>query len=169
MAEIVLHLRPGRKEDLAFAKHLYFQSMRPLLEEYQEWNEKHEIKRLTQQFSCGGSYFIGLDGEDVGWLQLIDSRNEMDLSQLYIEPEYRGRGIGTCILEHLFSIAESKYQTITLVVLKNNRAKVLYERCGFKVVGEEGHKLRMRWVGSAQGRINHSAVKLISCLAETRY
>jgi ribosomal protein S18 acetylase RimI-like enzyme len=42
-------------------------------------------------------------------------------------------------------------KALTLDVMKNNRARLLYERVGFRVIGESEYKLKMRWQENAPG------------------
>jgi [ribosomal protein S18]-alanine N-acetyltransferase len=56
-----------------------------------------------------------------------------------ILPEYRGKGIGTILLEGIFKEAKALgYTHISLSVDPNNPARRLYERFGFEKVGVDG-------------------------------
>ncbi len=58
-------------------------------------------------------------------------------------PDYRGRGIGSLLLKHLFD--QEKYSAISLSVSPQNPAMKLYDRFGFKKVGEKGGSWTMLW------------------------
>lgn len=53
-----------------------------------------------------------------------------------VVPEYRGQGIGTFLLEHLFEHAKETYNSISLSVWRVNPALRLYQRFGFEIVKE---------------------------------
>jgi ribosomal protein S18 acetylase RimI-like enzyme len=50
------------------------------------------------------------------------------------------------LLSHVFREGTS----LTLDVMKNNRARSLYERLGFGAIGSSEYKLNMRWEKSSQ-------------------
>ena len=85
------------------------------------------------------------------WLRQFSSYNAgygfvdeqiLELSMAVI-PDYRGRGIGSLLLKHLFD--QEKYSAISLSVSPQNPALKLYERFGFKKVREKGGSWTMLW------------------------
>jgi len=84
-----------------------------------------------------------VDGRVVGacWVRTTDCYGRLDDSTpafaISLYREYRGRGIGTrmlrCMLEQL---REAGYARASLGVVKANRAVHLYERLGFRIVGD---------------------------------
>jgi ribosomal protein S18 acetylase RimI-like enzyme len=53
-----------------------------------------------------------------------------------IRKEYRGRGIGTALLERTIQECKGRFEAIELMVFSNNdKAKRLYEKFGFKPIG----------------------------------
>jgi len=57
-------------------------------------------------------------------------------------PEARGRGVGRALVE-AFCAAVPKRRVILDVYRDNAPARALYERCGFRVLAEDGRVLRM--------------------------
>lgn len=56
-----------------------------------------------------------------------------------VDPGYRGRGIGTALLDTVIAQAASRgHRGISLSVEDGNRARELYERAGFTTVGRNG-------------------------------
>ncbi|MBU0475385.1 MAG: GNAT family N-acetyltransferase [Bacteroidetes bacterium] len=58
-------------------------------------------------------------------------------------PEYRGKGIGTKMIEKLFEEIKNKYKQISLSVSKENPAKRLYERFSFEKHCETNDSITM--------------------------
>jgi phosphinothricin acetyltransferase len=95
------------------------------------------------------------DGGVVGWasLNVFNARraydNEDDLS-LYVEREWRGRGVGRRLLDALVTRAiELGYHKLVLAAFPWNAAGMrAYERAGFREVGiyREQGRLDGRWV-----------------------
>ena len=69
----------------------------------------------------------------------------ISLAQIHVEPPYRSRGIGMELIKDLLHDARTKTKPVSLSVVKHNPAQTLYERLGFRVIGEDETKLHMRW------------------------
>jgi len=84
-----------------------------------------------------------VDGRVVGWgkiehpTPLPASDHVWHVTGLAVDPEYEGRGAGRALVEALVEEARSRGgRRITLrVFAPNERARRLYERCGFEVEG----------------------------------
>ena len=74
------------------------------------------------------------DGSLAGWYCLDKDSGELD--DFYILPAFRGKGIGTRVLETC--IAESEKPVWLYVFRKNVRAIALYRRMGFTIREEVG-------------------------------
>jgi ribosomal protein S18 acetylase RimI-like enzyme len=145
-------LRPSASEDFRFAWSLYQDLMKPLtLELLGRWNEPGQQSVVETALAHEGTSIIVVDGSDAGWLHVIESADSIYLGQLYLVPSLQNRGIGTAIVRELEDKATQARKALTLDVMKNNRARSLYERLGFRVVGESEYKLKMRWRENAPG------------------
>jgi ribosomal protein S18 acetylase RimI-like enzyme len=83
-----------------------------------------------------GAVWIRLSSrEDQGFAYLDEKTPELGIALL---PEYRGRGIGTALLEHLLGAAKDLYPAVSLSVAPTNPAIRLYERAGFRTVDVRG-------------------------------
>lgn len=95
-----------------------------------------------QNNSAGSCLIIGLlDGEHVGNCALVRmNRNKYKhraMISIALYQKYTGLGIGTIMMEKLFSIAkEQGIEQVELeVVADNKRAISLYEKMGFRISG----------------------------------
>jgi ribosomal protein S18 acetylase RimI-like enzyme len=79
-------------------------------------------------------------------MQTITPPPEADagfISQLGVQEELRGRGIGTALLQHQITLARKMglRRCVLDVAITNSRAQALYERLGFRVVEEHRWKI----------------------------
>ena len=93
-------------------------------------------------------------GADVGaaWLRLwpgpetgygyVD-RSTPELA-IAVRQAFRGRGIGTCLLDTLLDRASQRHRAVSLSVSRDNPAIALYQRLGFRVIAEAGGSFTMR-------------------------
>ncbi len=90
---------------------------------------------------------------DVGaaWLRLWQANDTgygfvaLDTPELSVavRPGWRGRGVGTRLLERLLREADERHDAISLSVSRTNPAVRLYRRLGFEVHAEPGDSLTM--------------------------
>jgi ribosomal protein S18 acetylase RimI-like enzyme len=151
-AHMAFQLRPAGSEDFRFAWSLYRDLMKPLtVELLGRWNEPGQKRVVELALVTKGTSIIVIDGLDAGWLQVGESPDSIYLGQLHLAPSLQNRGIGTAIVRELTDKARQAGKALTLDVMKNNRARLLYERVGFRVIGESEYKLKMRWQENAPG------------------
>lgn len=83
-------------------------------------------------------WIVALDGEKVtGYVGSQTVLGEADMMNLAVLPEYRGRGIGFCLVETLIKrLQENNVHCLTLEVRSSNDIAIkLYGRLGFSQVG----------------------------------
>jgi len=75
--------------------------------------------------------------ESIGLLKVLEHPRDYEIEQIQIKKEYQGKGIGLRIIKDLIRKAEFENLPLKLSVLKNNKARFLYERLGFIKTGED--------------------------------
>lgn len=84
---------------------------------------------------------IQLENKIIGCLLVEDKDDGKILDELYIEKEYRGLGIGTCIIQNIL-----QNHIVYLWVYKANiRAIALYKRLGFHIVEQTDTRYYMKY------------------------
>ena len=72
------------------------------------------------------------------WIRLLRFDDTLPVLTMAVKPEFRGEGIGKMMLEQLLLEAASRFEQISVNVLKDSRAVKFYERFGFlKLEGSE--------------------------------
>ena len=94
-------------------------------------------------------------GKAVGaaWCRIMEDYGHIDNDApslaISLLPKYRGKGIGTRLLNGLLLLLrENGYQRASLSVQKENPALRLYQRTGFRILAEGGTEYLMLWDGT---------------------
>lgn len=143
-------IRPATAADEPFLWEMLYQSLyvegqepfprdvinRPHIARYvKNWGRAGDLGFIaedTENKRPIGAVWSRLSSEDDKGFAYIDEKTpELGIALL---PEYRGRGIGTALLEHLLGAAGKLYPAISLSVSPDNRALRLYKRMGFEIV-----------------------------------
>jgi GNAT superfamily N-acetyltransferase len=140
-----ISLRTASDDDVGFARNLYFETMREIIERLFGWDQSREEQNFARFFRLEEVRIITADGQDVGWIQEQISEESIHLGSLYVAPAMQGRGIGTQVLEMLLARAAGESKAVTLAVVKiNNPARQFYEKRGFQTTHEDEHKFYMK-------------------------
>jgi len=86
---------------------------------------------------------ILLDDRAIGRLFICRNSLAIDLVDISLLPENRASGIGTGLIEGLLAEARKAGKPVRLYVFKFNRAIRLYQRLGFKKIGETATHIQM--------------------------
>jgi ribosomal protein S18 acetylase RimI-like enzyme len=139
-----LTFRPAVEADIPFLLELRRQTMSEHLRASGiEPSESERRVRVLASFDC--AEIILLAGASVGLLKVVRGPDNWDLVQIQIVPEQQGRGFGRTILEKLLADAWRAHVTVSLSVLKVNPARHLYERLGFRIVGQNDRAYDMKF------------------------
>jgi GNAT superfamily N-acetyltransferase len=139
-----ISLRPACDEDFAFARDVYFATMRWIIESLFGWDQAREEKNFARFFKLDETRIITAEGKKVGWIQEQVGDASINLGSFYVMKEMQRRGIGTRVLRTLLAHAADESKAITLAVVKINPARHFYERNGFRITHEDEHKFYLR-------------------------
>lgn len=139
-------LRKARASDKPFLLHLRKTTMTEHLEAAGIFlsSAQHEA-RIEEEFEC--ALIAEYSGRPVGIAKCRETDDCIEIMQLQVLPEYQGRGIGKNIMSTFIEAAARQRKRLALSVLKANPAKRLYERLGFRVVGEDEYEFHMQLFG----------------------
>lgn len=138
-------LRDASDEDAPYLEGLRRRTYAELFEAtWGGWDENRHRRQLWACLRAGGISLIEADGELVGMIQLFEHADSLEIAEVQIEPVHQGRGIGTAVIRDVICRAANDGLPVNLRVgRKNEGALRLYERLGFKVVGESETHRRM--------------------------
>lgn len=148
-----IHLRAATGDDFAFLAQVYAstreEELRPV-----PWSDEQKLAFLRMQFEAQHAEYHGrysdasfevieLDGTPAGRLYVHRRDREIRILDISLLPDHRGNGAGTSLLENLIRESESAGKPLTIHVESRNPALRLYQRLGFRPIGETGVYLLM--------------------------
>jgi len=139
---VLLNYRKATIDDLAFLLKLRKASMSDHLEAAGLFlSDKEHLERIKEHFN--DSQLILLNNKAIGLLKLGIMKERLHIRQFQLLPKYQGKGIGYQVLKSLITKARKRNLPITLNVLLANPAKALYQRVGFKIIGQNELEYQM--------------------------
>jgi len=81
---------------------------------------------------------------DVGRISLTRHWRKIFLRDIELMVPERNHGVGTAIINAVLTLARNSDRYVELRVLRCNPAQRLYARLGFRVIDDDGARLRMR-------------------------
>jgi GNAT superfamily N-acetyltransferase len=127
-----IRLRAASEDDFAFARNVYFETMRWIIQRLFGWDRVREEQNFVQFFKLDEVRIITADGATI------------NLGSFYVVAAMQRRGIGTQVLEMLLEQAKNQSRTMTLSVVRINPARHFYEKHGFRINHQDEHKFYMR-------------------------
>jgi len=148
-------LRPATDDDLPFLRRLYASTRREELAQV-DWPEAQKEAFLRMQFEAQHRHYrehyprarfdvVLVDGEPAGRLYVDVWRDQIRLVDVALLPVHRGRGLGTRLIRSVLDQGEADGKPVTIHVEQFNPALRLYERLGFRRIGEHGVYHLMEW------------------------
>ena len=109
------------------------------------WDEGWQRGDFERRFQQCRVSVIEAGARAAGGLWVETRPDSLYIHELQLAPEFQRRGIGTAVLQDVIAEATACEQPVALSVFTiNPRARQLYERVGFEVIGVDGPFVRMR-------------------------
>jgi ribosomal protein S18 acetylase RimI-like enzyme len=149
-------LRPETEADIAFLMQLYASTRADELAQA-PWTAEQKRTFLASQFQAQRRHYrntidgcvydiIEHRGEPAGRLYLDVRQTQLHIVDIALTPAWRGRGIGSAILEALMAAGRIRGKGVGIFVEKFNPALRLYRRLGFTDISDHGVYLEMEWL-----------------------
>jgi ribosomal protein S18 acetylase RimI-like enzyme len=152
-------LRPETDADIPFLMQLYASTRADELAPI-PWSAEQKQAFLTSQFQAQRRHYRGhfaqcafdileQNGVPAGRLYLDARPARLHIIDISLLPEWRGKGLGTAILEALMAAAQAGGRGVGILVEKFNPALRLYRRLGFTDIADREVYLEMEWLPRA--------------------
>ena len=156
-------LRPETEADVPFLRRLYISMRWEELAPVTDWTDAQKVAFLESQFGFQRTDYLAryasaafdvleAGGVPAGRLYLDRQADQFLIVDIALMPEWRGRGIGTALIEAVFAEARLAGKGVDISVEKFNPAQRLYRRLGFREFAEDGIYWFMHWSPKADER-----------------
>src|SRR5215212_7666732 len=146
-------LRAVAADDEAFLRRVYASTRAEELAQI-PWTDEQKAAFVDHQFTAQTAHYaehytgltsdvIEVDGEPAGRLVVARWPEEIRIVDITLLPEFRGDGTGSGLLRGLIDEARAAGKRLSIHVEMQNPAMRLYERLGFRPVGDAGVYLLM--------------------------
>ena len=140
-----LKVRKAQATDSEFVFAVKKAAFREYVEQIWGWDDIYQRDLHNRRFASQDLRIIQFHGTDVGFLSTSNTSDTLKVDQLYILPEYQGRGVGAACMKRIINDANLEQKPVTLQVLKiNTRATAFYQRLGFTIVDENSTHFQMK-------------------------
>ncbi|MBE4947558.1 GNAT family N-acetyltransferase [Chryseobacterium culicis] len=137
-----LHYKQADENDIDFLLALRIKTMNPHYETSGLSTDRETtLQRVLYQFDKANIIF--LDNQPIGLLKVDRTFTNIEVLQLQIDPSQQGKGLGKKILMDILEEASLAGKTVSLSVLKTNKAQDLYKSLGFRIVDEDQYSYFM--------------------------
>ena len=145
-------LRAARVSDSEFVFSVKKAAFREYVEQVWGWDDTCQRELHDRRFGSQDVRIIRFGEADVGFFATSHGSNVLKVDQLFVLPEYQGRGIGSACMTGIMGEAEIEHKSVALQVLKVNvRGVEFYRRLGFSVAGESATHLQLRKLPDSTG------------------
>jgi len=140
-------MRPATVDDLEFLVDVFLSAGREMITASRgSWDAARERAQFEQQLDLSSTSVIQNGSVDGGVIMIVTKDEDVELHTICVLPEYQSLRIGSRITNEVVRSAAESGRGVVLSVLKENkRARALYERLGFVVVGVSKHHHHMRF------------------------
>jgi len=140
-----LSFRKAHTSDSEFVFTVKKAAFREYVEQVWGWDDNYQRELHNRRFAAQDVCIIQFRGTDVGFLSTSSTPDTLKVNQLFILPEYQGKGIGSACMMGIVDNARLEEKSVALQVLKvNTRGTTFYQRLGFLIIGESSTHLQMK-------------------------
>lgn len=153
---LAVNFRPISQEDEPFLSQVYASTREEELK-LVPWSEQEKGAFLQMQFEAQHKFYqenfseanywvIEQQDKPIGRLYLDYRPDEVRIIDIAILSEHRNQGIGSKILRDILQEAQKQDLPVRIHVEHYNPALNLYNRLGFKKIGDTGVYFLMEWL-----------------------
>ena len=140
--ELNIHKACAVDSEFVFA--IKKKAFREYVEQVSGWDDSYQRNLHNTRYAKHDFHIIRFRGIDVGFFATSNTFEAVKIHQLFILPEYQGRGIGSACMTRIVKDANLAQKPVMLQVLKiNTRAIAFYQSFGFAIADEDSSHVQM--------------------------
>ena len=129
--------RPAEESDRPFVWRACVRAYTDVVvRQFGTWDEDAIAENFAEKWSLGAFEVVELAGERVGAILVTEETDHVWLREVFLLPGHQGNGVGSALVRQELARAREVRKPLRLRVLRENRARRLYERLGLRVCGE---------------------------------
>lgn len=140
-----LNLRRAKKSDYEKTYRIKYNSIKEYVEKIWDWDELQQREIHKKKFIASDTKLIEYKKQEIGYIILKETINEIFIENLLIEKEFQNLGIGKEIMERIIERSNSEKIIILLQVFKmNTKALKFYRSLGFEEIFKNENHIEMK-------------------------
>lgn len=141
-----INLRPISEIDFEFIYKVTKAAMQAYVEQtWGSWVDDQQRMQIYNSINLSTHQIIQFNAQDVGCLALERHLSHIQLTKLYLLPDFQCHDIGTFLIRQLVTEAKELKIPLRLRVLAVNPARRFYEREGFVVQVKTDERIYMEY------------------------
>jgi ribosomal protein S18 acetylase RimI-like enzyme len=139
--------RHANELDRMFLEDVHVRALGPVALVGYGWTATRLLAQFHREVELANCEVIAVDGRDAGYVSIDDRGSCWYIDAFAIAPNFQRKGVGSQALRGVLD--EAGPMPVRLSVLKVNRARSLYTRIGFRVIGGDARRELMEWRAAA--------------------
>ncbi len=138
-----LTIRQATENDYELVYEIKKRALGKYVDQTWGWDEEEQREYHKNDFNASEVEILQYAQEDMGVLVVTRTLELIEINEIYIDPKFQNKGIGTSIMSDILKEAENAKIPVKLQFLKVNPVRALYEKLGFVITGENEHHFLM--------------------------
>lgn len=132
-------LRNCKYSDLDFIFDLKKTTMKWYIEKIYGWNDQIQKNKTKIELdkNINNMKIVLVDDKHIGVTTFTEETSNYVIGLIIIDPKYQGNGIASNIINNYINIAKNNNKRIIIKTYKDNPAKKLYIKLGFKIYDKD--------------------------------
>lgn len=138
--------RKATRSDFELARKVHHEGYHDIvIQRFGKWEESKQDEFFAKDWETGGFDIVFYNNTPCGYIAVEDHKSEIYIREIVISPKFQGLGIGTTLINEVINQAKERKVPVKLGTFHKNKAAILYERLGFKKVGETDTHILFEW------------------------
>ncbi len=124
-------------DDYEFIFYIIKLTLKEYIDSLWGWNEDVEHLFFKEEMTEENAFIIKVDNERIGYLSLLRKKDEVEIENLLLLPQFQNKGLGRGIIKNLIEECRKEEKKLVLKTFKaNKRANKFYRKLGFDLIEE---------------------------------